>query len=1271
MTIDGDFIQPEGVDAVENLPEDIVDLSKFIPYKDLPEFFDSMATKIEDELLPDFKLKIAHLQRQVRAMQYPTKNQLNHGKQDDDQRTSISFKARELLNQCYDAWAEAEARLIRNGIDQCRAALRRLMDDRLYRKNKKGLNSLQRRRCRGSGILDARNLRMDGIEEAVEKIVHDLKIVADFCEVECQIKESEIEEALREVNSSDEMPISSEDEDPLDFRPISSLVKENDYRSVGDDPSVRSLPPFQQHRYAKNVPSVTRSKDKRSRSKLNCSLTSSSRRIRTPLMEDDDGVMDRSLGEMHKNVAKGNHFLARSEQQEKKSAGCHSVTEQDFADKDETSTSFGPKNCDLGSPRLGFLEPETTEASTTRPQKRRRTTVRRHLTVRNTGGWLQVPKNRTQSISQRMQAFLDANTGNGAIQLSEEDCFEKHDEKAFDSRHRRRRNFSQRSSSADRLEPAVTAARSHQNADRSDSTNKGSYHSVSLGSMRSAQLCAHIQTSICEIEQVGDSVYVEAEDGLVGDISNMSGVLSVSTQQMHPELNEGVVLSERNSSLKVYDYLTSSEGSRTIQELVATNDASLKTHVRVLCLCCQLIKSNEHRDLPLALRHENRGLFLDFLIAQLLDALYSVFLPSAWAIDGDVNRNCILHELVPLRDIIGGCVQLVESVSTCLLQSFQCQQWRLGYNGTPFVSSVDPSEWKNFLHDGTHPERVEGTTYRLATLGDVWPRSEASALCHILAFVGGFRTSSDGSTTHRWQLFSKLFSAGILASVRNKPLLMLPLCPDHINACEEEIDCFSALLSSGNMNPLPKADSMIVNFIQRILTSQAMTYELDETSRKACYPTTTSQSGEKRQATLFWRLTQPLYLASMPVICRTGSITEISTMESLDNKGEVSYRNILRPASKILCSCLTVIAHWSKHIPPKKARRIRFEKSVQAMCNTLLSESTPRAHQPQLGHVASPFESTFGTKPSPEIGNGPVRSSHFLKEATAYVRLILTLCDDSKSEMDSKFPSMVWQLVADGKLQTRQSYILNSKGVRSEYTGDSFSLFSNAKIMATTLCFLINVSPWHLGLGKSITRLPGDALKQDKESLAFVMSCIFACLDCLNDIEAGSKVFMDVYKMIVLIFQTLSATMRLGERSESRDYLKSICSFKFFPVLQRSLDSHLREESMSRDSTHIRLCLAAVRSIQVFLVTETPHGDPSGASLVNDSVMQPDRPLTEDDDNDESLWGGMDDAVFASLDLDFLSRASAKEMDDKLGGGALAQYLSDAFECSKVRLTTE
>jgi len=113
--------------------------------------------------------------------------------------------------------------------------------------------------------------------------------------------------------------------------------------------------------------------------------------------------------------------------------------------------------------------------------------------------------------------------------------------------------------------------------------------------------------------------------------------------------------------------------------------------------------------LPVVFIRERQECFLNFLVLQMVDALYSISLPSAWALEIE-NRERVTHELIPLRNALAQSIPLVEAVSRCVIQSLGCQQWRKSQlNNHPFVSSLDPISWSDFLQSGGKFENPQGT----------------------------------------------------------------------------------------------------------------------------------------------------------------------------------------------------------------------------------------------------------------------------------------------------------------------------------------------------------------------------------------------------------------------------------------------------------------------------------------------------------------------------------------------------------------------------------
>jgi hypothetical protein len=68
-SIQDGFIQPEG--NAEELPEDIRDRTQQLKYSELPPFFDRVAVQLENNWIPDFKLRLAILEAQCRKSLTP------------------------------------------------------------------------------------------------------------------------------------------------------------------------------------------------------------------------------------------------------------------------------------------------------------------------------------------------------------------------------------------------------------------------------------------------------------------------------------------------------------------------------------------------------------------------------------------------------------------------------------------------------------------------------------------------------------------------------------------------------------------------------------------------------------------------------------------------------------------------------------------------------------------------------------------------------------------------------------------------------------------------------------------------------------------------------------------------------------------------------------------------------------------------------------------------------------------------------------------------
>lgn len=538
-------------------------------------------------------------------------------------------------------------------------------------------------------------------------------------------------------------------------------------------------------------------------------------------------------------------------------------------------------------------------------------------------------------------------------------------------------------------------------------------------------------------------------------------------------------------------------------------------------------------------------------------------------------------------------------------------------------------------------------------MGRVWPRIEVDALWRILAFVSAAPSISTDKSQFRLQIVSKLFSSGVFAVGRAGTEDMLPPSEDQLLACQQEIQYFSLLIRKGALDSLPKTDSMLVKLIQHSLKLQLDSFEGNDQARASCFPDSSGDVVAKKISNMFWRMTNPQYFHSNKVNFSNVLITDLSFKQCYDKSNKM-YKMLLYPTSKLLLSCLSLIIDWVNHLSLKKIRQNRLANSLKVLQNDLLKEARKSSEKPAK-NVDVSFEDAFSVKPPIEVGTGSERARIFKAEAASYIQIIGSLC---MKKIDPGLPQTVWKNISDDQMKKKQCAIIGCHRNTDTYTGDPYLLFATAKVMATLLFVQMNISPWHLSLDLRITKLLADNLQLESESLSFPLSCIFACLDCLCDLEVGPQVFSQLYEIIILVFRNLSAIVVRGEGNLATDQLKSKCTLNFNPVLIKCIRMHLVSSKGSHETFHLRLCLSSIRAIHSFVAV---HYHETGVSAANaaDSAAEKSLNIANGDDG-EDMWGDLDDSDLAALDLPGISDDRNEPQEN------IWDLLSDALEQSKV-----
>ena len=527
-----------------------------------------------------------------------------------------------------------------------------------------------------------------------------------------------------------------------------------------------------------------------------------------------------------------------------------------------------------------------------------------------------------------------------------------------------------------------------------------------------------------------------------------------------------------------------------------------------------------------------------------------------------------------------------------------------------------------------------------------------------MAFTGAAPSIPPEKSIFRFQIVSKLFSTGALSLGVGGEDSKLPPSDDQLEACEQEIGYFSSLIRKGVLDSLPKTDSMLVKLIQHSLQLQFDSFEGNDYARFSCFPGSDDDKEAKKMSPLFWRMTHPLYFDVKKIVCRNVEITDFP-FDRFHDKGDKTYKMLLYPTSNIMLSCITLVANWVNHVSRKKIRQNRLSNSLKALQKDLLTEADKLSKQTvKKSNTGITFEEAFSVKPSMEVGIGLERVSILKREAASCIQLIESLC--MKDNADHNLSISVWENMSDSQMKKRRFDIIGFRRNTDEYSGDVYLLLTTARLMATLFLVQMNMSPWHLSVSLSVTRIFTGNLQPERESLFFPLSCIFACLDCLCDLEVGPQVFPQFYQIIILAFRNLSTMVLKGERNIATDHIKSNCVLYFNPILMKCFTEHLVSSRGSTENFHLRLCLSTIRAIQTFIIVHYYE-------IHEPSIDVPEYAANEsqdvpNDENGDDMWGDLDDSDLAALDLS-CATGGQSETHQHI---EIWDLLSDALEQSKV-----
>lgn len=887
---------------------------------------------------------------------------------------------------------DIQRKVIKDGIDQCRQAMRRMTDSHQRRSHKNEMTKEEQNQFR-SVALEARDARLDLVVPQAETVLRDAisTLLGDFGSA---APESDIGDEETSDSSRQSSRLSSYD----DYL-TQDLISTNEFRldEQFEDGETASLPPFDPHMHATTVRTHTASKRSSQRSTVRNKRRRKGRKQRNERMNGDRYKEDTNMAD-HGTDEQGARKRKRRRGASRESAS--GTRESDGSDVSRHSGSPGEDS-------LGFGSDDEPRA----PRQRRRAAVSRPRSNRDLTG-IATNERSTSSVpvADRMQAFLDANSSNiddfdGFSHLSDG----SQENAAGSRRHRQRR----REDATQRNRPILDRASAtnedttsllygdDSSPDEGDDVARFEVSTVSTDvfydrlarrrpSNESRNESSRRPTaSFSDSCQAILSTYCDSVDGCATLFDSIVLHFKEQSPIVHAQAAEifGVVLQ-----------LLQEHGARTLQAVALTEVNKFRRHARLLVFVLELIDYQVHAALVSddgivfkMFSRENWRSFVEMIVLQMIDVIYARVQPASWGLDS-ITFPGVIEELVPLRDAASRLVHLVELVSHCILERFQCQSWRqLGSSSNAFVSSVDPqeyksllltggvtssvpspgivnthnivSEWVSFFSKPCHSDAFPLGSVRFQCFKKAIPRREIETLWLLLAFFADGSTDNACGSKYRWRLIASL--VGNRAGVLSKDYLdsitkdesNLPPNEDHLSRCREEMARFCGLLSSAALNPLPDSDSFLTKIVQKCLLLQAHEYRYS--------------SDECRQEMVF-----VLDADDRSAIAKSWKPTDLLSLNGATEQQDSPIRTTgeattFLSVSPLVQSCVALMGAWVDLVPEKKARRSRLAQSLNTLvadCINSASKLETSNNQNNRVDSGSTFEQAFAI-PVTNIGS--------------------------------------------------------------------------------------------------------------------------------------------------------------------------------------------------------------------------------------------------------------------------------------------------------------
>lgn len=626
---------------------------------------------------------------------------------------TVIFSLKSIVSRL-KLYHDIQRKVIKDGIDQCREAMRRMTDYRERRRYRKEMTKEEQKQFR-SVALEARDARLDLVVPQAETLLREA-----------------ISTLLDEFRAADEFDVGDDEvsDDSGQSSDLSTQMQTQDLVAVDssqpdthfDEGEAASLPPFDPHMHATTVRRNSASKRK-SKSRTDENGSRRRRRRRQKVGESGNALREGDINvvDIHDSEPNASRKRKRRRDGNKNS---FRPPESDKSDHSDVSIRSD------GEASMSF---ETAENPAARRQRRRArdhgreirgTTSHFSSTSTSERGVNRVP------VAERMQAFLDANSSN----LDDFDGFSHTSDGSLEEsdRHRKRRPRKRRaqrsSTSRPQREPGMNMSEGPSASFSEDESpiQQGDEDALcvptrSLSDSLYARLPRNRRTPVTMVDPHTRAATSLSDSCQI--ILNIYSDLSIDCDGIFDSIllrfkeQPLVVHSEAAEVFNFVLQLLQRNGSMILQAVVLTRTNTLRRHIKLLSFVLDLLACRVNaklvRDDGLAFEvfgGDNWKAFLEMIILQIMDVIYARIQPSSWGLDKVVYPS-IIERLIPLRDAAARLVPLVETVSMCTLDKFVCQRWQqLDGSSNAFVTAIDPQEYKSLLSSGSAsvPESTSG-----------------------------------------------------------------------------------------------------------------------------------------------------------------------------------------------------------------------------------------------------------------------------------------------------------------------------------------------------------------------------------------------------------------------------------------------------------------------------------------------------------------------------------------------------------------------------------